>query len=83
MPVQPQVISDRIREAFPDAEVSVRDLVGDGDHYSVSVVSSAFAGKTRLQQHRMVLAALREVLGSALHALAVHTEEPSGGRVGP
>lgn len=62
-----------IREAFPDAHVIVTDLAGDGDHYGARVVSQAFAGKSRIQQHQMVYAALKGHMGEALHALALET----------
>jgi stress-induced morphogen len=65
-----------IREAFPDAKVIVTDLAGDGDHYGARVVSQAFAGKSRVQQHQMVYAALKGNMGEALHALALETDVP-------
>ena len=65
-----------IREAMPDAEVSIEDLAGDGDHYSAHVVSAAFAGKTRVQQHRIVYEALQGRMGGELHALMLRTEAP-------
>jgi stress-induced morphogen len=63
-----------IKEAFPDAEVTIEDLRGDGDHYAALVVSSAFAGKPRVQQHQMVYAALQGRMGGELHALALQTK---------
>ncbi|MCF8479770.1 MAG: BolA family transcriptional regulator [Rhodospirillum sp.] len=63
-----------IKEAFPDAEVTIEDLRGDGDHYAALVVSSAFAGKSRVQQHQMVYAALQGRMGGELHALALQTK---------
>lgn len=65
-----------IREALPDAVVEIRDLAGDGDHYAANVVSSAFKGKSRVQQHQMVYAALQGRMGGALHALALQTSPP-------
>ncbi|MGD1037031.1 MAG: BolA family transcriptional regulator [Roseiarcus sp.] len=62
-----------IREALPDARVEVKDLAGDGDHYAASVVSAAFVGKSRVQQHQMVYDALKGRLGGELHALALQT----------
>ncbi len=59
--------------AFPDARVEIRDLAGDGDHYAATVVSSAFRGKSRVQQHQMVYGALKGQMGGALHALALQT----------
>ena len=69
-------IETMIREAFPDARVEVKDLAGDGNHYSASVVSTAFKGKSRVQQHQMVYQALRGRMGSELHALALQTSAP-------
>lgn len=66
-------IESMIREALPDAKVEVRDLAGDGNHYAANVVSPAFAGKSRVQQHQMVYAALKGRMGGELHALALTT----------
>jgi len=68
-------IETMIREAFPDARVEVRDLAGDGDHYAATVISPAFKGKSRVQQHQMVYAALKGRMGGELHALALTTAE--------
>jgi len=65
-----------IREAFPDAKIAIEDLVGDGDHWSASIESSAFAGRSRVQQHQMVYAALKGRVGGELHALALQTSAP-------
>ncbi|AMW35386.1 BolA family transcriptional regulator [Haematospirillum jordaniae] len=65
-----------IREAFPDADVVIEDLAGDGDHYAARVISRAFAGKSRVQQHQMVYAALKGKMGGELHALALQTAVP-------
>jgi len=65
-----------IKEALPDAEVSIRDLAGDGDHYAANVVSAAFKGKSRVQQHQLVYAALKGRMGGELHALALQTSTP-------
>ncbi len=67
-----------IKEAFPDAEISIQDLRGDGDHYAATVVSAAFKGKNRVQQHQMVYAALKGKMGGQLHALALETKAPPG-----
>lgn len=69
-------IEKLIKEAFPDAHVIVTDLAGDGDHYGARVVSQAFAGRSRIQQHQMVYAALKGRMGEALHALALETAVP-------
>ena len=68
-----------IKQAFPDAEVSIEDLRGDGDHYAASVSSAAFKGKSRVQQHQMVYAALKGHMGGTLHALALQTRVPGQG----
>jgi stress-induced morphogen len=69
-------IERMILEAFPDAVVEIRDLAGDGDHYQATVVSAAFRGKSRVQQHQMVYAALKGNMGGVLHALALSTSAP-------
>ena len=69
-------IERMIVEALPDARVTIQDLAGDGDHYSAHVVSSAFKGKTRVQQHQLVYQALRGRMGNELHALALQTGIP-------
>ncbi|MCB2059979.1 MAG: BolA family transcriptional regulator [Novosphingobium sp.] len=66
-----------ILSALPDAQVTITDLAGDGDHYAAHVVSSAFAGKNRVQRHKMVYAALGERMGNELHALQVTTDIPN------
>jgi stress-induced morphogen len=65
-----------IKAHIPDAVVEIRDLAGDGDHYAATVVSPSFKGKTRLQQHQMVYAALQGRMGGVLHALALTTSAP-------
>ncbi|MBX7199669.1 MAG: BolA family transcriptional regulator [Rhodospirillaceae bacterium] len=67
-----------IKAAFPDAEVVIQDMRGDGDHYAATVVSAAFKGKNRVQQHQMVYAALKGKMGGQLHALALETKVPAG-----
>ena len=76
MPMNPGEIERLIKEALPDAQVSLEDLVGDGDHWSATIVSKAFAGKTRVQQHQLVYQALQGRLGGELHALALQTSAP-------
>ncbi len=66
-------IEHLLREAFPDADVTLTDVAGDGDHYAAYVASTAFKGKTRVHQHQMVYAALQGKMGDALHALALTT----------
>ena len=65
-----------IKEGIPDARVEIRDLAGDGDHYAATVTSSAFKGKSRVQQHQMVYSALQGRMGGVLHALALTTLAP-------
>jgi len=66
-----------IKTALPDAEVAIEDLAGDGDHYLARVTSTAFAGKSRVQQHKMVYEALGGRMGGELHALQVVTAVPN------
>lgn len=76
MAMSPAEIESLIKAAIPDAQVNIEDLRGDGDHYAAYVVSTAFAGKTRVQQHQMVYEALRGRMGNELHALALQTSLP-------
>jgi stress-induced morphogen len=76
MPMDARDIETLIREALPDAQVEIKDLAGDGDHYAATVVSNAFKGKTRVQQHQMVYSALQGRMGGVLHALALTTSAP-------
>ena len=77
MPMESADIERMIKEALPDATVEIKDLAGDGDHYAAHVVSAAFKGKSRVQQHQMVYAALQGNMGGVLHALALTTAAPS------
>lgn len=70
-------IERMIKESFPDAAITIDDLAGDGDHYAATVVSEAFRGKSRVQQHQMVYDALKGQMGGALHALALKTSAPA------
>ena len=76
MAMDAAMIEQLIREGLPDAQVTIEDLRGDGDHYAAHVVSAAFKGKTRVQQHQMVYQALRGRVGNELHALALQTGIP-------
>jgi stress-induced morphogen len=67
-----------IKANIPDAEVTIRDLAGDGDHYAATVISASFRGKSRVQQHQIVYAALQGQMGGVLHALALQTGVPAG-----
>ena len=69
-------IERMIRDAIPDAKVTIRDLAGDGDHYAAEVVAESFRGKSRVQQHQMVYNALKGNMGGVLHALALQTSIP-------
>ncbi|MGF1610348.1 MAG: BolA family protein [Kiloniellales bacterium] len=77
MPMNPGEIEGLIKESIPDAQVTIEDLRGDGDHYAAYIVSAAFKGKSRVQQHQMVYKALQGRMGSELHALALQTSAPS------
>ncbi|RAK56506.1 BolA family protein [Phenylobacterium deserti] len=77
MPMPLEVLEAELREAFPDAEIRVDDLAGDGDHYRARIVSTAFAGLPRVKQHQLVYAALKGKMGGELHALALETATPS------
>lgn len=77
MAMEANEIETLIRDAFPDAEIRIEDLAGDGDHYSAFVVTQAFEGKSRVQQHQMIYAALKGRMGNELHALALQTAAPS------
>ena len=76
MPMDPGEIERLIKDSMPDAVVSIQDLAGDGDHFAAHIVSSAFEGKSRVQQHQMVYQALQGRMGGELHALALQTAVP-------
>lgn len=76
MPMSAGDIERLIKTKFPDAAVTIQDLAGDGDHYAAHVVTSAFKGKSRVQQHQMVYDALGGRMGDVLHALALTTAVP-------
>ena len=69
-------IQELIEAALPEAQVTISDLRGDGDHYAAHIISPAFAGKSRVQQHQMVYKALQGRMGNELHALAIQTSVP-------
>lgn len=73
MPMQSADLEAMLREAFPDADIEIIDLAGDGDHYKAVIRSAAFAGKSRVAQHQAVYAALKGKMGGELHALALET----------
>ena len=68
-------IDKLIKEALPDATVEIQDLAGDGNHYSATVTSSEFSGKSKIEQHKIVYSSLKGKMGNELHALAVKTKE--------
>jgi stress-induced morphogen len=76
MPMDAHEIERMIKEAIPDASVTIEDLRGDGDHYAALVLSPSFAGKSKVQQHQMVYGALQGKMGGELHALALQTGTP-------
>lgn len=76
MPMDEQEIVSLIKKRLPNAEVSIRDLAGDGDHYSATVVAEEFRGMSRVQQHQLVYEALEGRMGGVLHALALQTSAP-------
>ena len=68
-------IEKYIKEAMPDAVIDIQDLAGDGNHYSATIISSQFAGKSKIEQHKMVYNSLKGKMGNELHALALKTKE--------
>ena len=76
MPMLASDIERLIKAGIPDAQVTIRDLAGDGDHYSATVISESFRGKSRVQQHQIVYEALNGEMGGKLHALALQTGTP-------
>jgi stress-induced morphogen len=69
-------LMDHLTEAFPEAKITLTDLAGDNDHWQAEIVSSQFAGLSRVKQHQMVYAALKGKMGGELHALALKTRAP-------
>ena len=76
MPMRASDIERLIKLRIPDAQVTIRDLAGDGDHYAATVLSESFRGKSRVQQHQLVYEALKAEMGGKLHALALQTGTP-------
>ena len=76
MPMSQDALEGRLRAAFPDSDITVTDLAGDGDHYRARIVSPAFHGLPRVRQHQLVNKALADVLGGELHALGLETLAP-------
>ena len=75
MSLKLQEIENMIKEALPDAQISIQDLAGDENHYSAKIKSKVFAGKSKIEQHKMVYKALKGKMGNELHALALNTME--------
>ena len=78
MTMQLKEIESLIKEAIPDALVEIQDLAGDGNHYSATITSSEFSGKSKIEQHKMVYNSLKGKMGNELHALAIKTKEKNG-----
>lgn len=76
MPMSADTLEESLRAAFPDAEIAIDDLAGDGDHYRAKISSPAFKGLSRVKQHQLVYAALEGRVGGELHALALETRAP-------
>ena len=68
-------IESLIKEALPDAKIEIQDLAGDGNHYSATIKSKLFSGKSKVEQHKIVYKALKGKMGTELHALALNTSE--------
>jgi stress-induced morphogen len=77
MPMSADVLRAHLVEAFPDADIAIEDLAGDGDHYRARIVSTAFKGLPRVRQHQLVYGALKGQMGGELHALALETSAPA------
>lgn len=79
MPMSQSALEAALREGFPDAQIEIQDLAGDGDHYRARIVSNAFKDLPRVRQHQLVYAALKGRMGGELHALALDTRVPEEG----
>ena len=69
-----------IKESLPDSMIDIQDLAGDGNHYSATITSSKFNGKSKIEQHKIVYSALKGKMGNELHALAIKTKEKDGSK---
>ncbi|MEI7932246.1 MAG: BolA family transcriptional regulator [Alphaproteobacteria bacterium] len=78
MPMAQAQLEAELRKAFPNAQITIEDLAGDGDHYKARIVDESFHGMPRVRQHQLVYAALGGKVGGELHALALETSTPSG-----
>ena len=75
MSLKLEEIKSLIKEAMPDAEITIQDIAGDENHYSATIKSKVFSGKSKIEQHKLVYKALKGKMGNELHALALHTME--------
>ena len=75
MTLKIEEIESLIKESMPDAEITIKDLAGDENHYSATIKSKVFAGKSKIEQHKLVYKALKGKMGNELHALALNTME--------
>ena len=75
MPIKVEIIESLIKQSIPDAEINIQDTAGDENHYSATIKSSIFSGKTKVEQHKIVYKALKGKMGNELHALALNTLE--------
>ena len=75
MALKLEEIRNLIKEAIPDAEITIKDLVGDNNHYSATIKSNVFSGKSKIEQHKLVYKALKGKMGNELHALSINTME--------
>ena len=73
-------IEKLIKESLPDSVIEIQDLAGDGNHYSATIISSKFNGKSKIEQHKIVYAALKGKMGNELHSLAIKTKERNGSK---
>ena len=78
MSLKLEEIKNLIKESIPDAEITIQDLAGDENHYSATIKSKIFNGKSKIEQHKIVYAALKGKMGNELHALAIKTKEKNG-----
>ena len=77
MPMSADVLRAHLVEAFPDADIAIEDLAGDGDHYRAKIISTAFKGLPRVRQHQLVYGALKGQMGGVLHSLALESSPPA------
>ena len=78
MSIKLEELKNLIKEAIPDAEITIQDLAGDENHYSATIKSKIFNGKSKIEQHKIVYNSLKGKMGNELHALAIKTKEKNG-----